>query len=223
MKLVSGQRLSEETNMGYDYGGEQIFQPYGYYGNGMVAQPANEALDNTYPAQYDLYHGQYSSQIGYPYEGQQLNNSLDHMTGYPINYPPVIPYQMNADYINGIQPALQTGSNPIESFHQGNEGGIPEGASAEEIHNLQGLNNIYSTDATSANTGASTNSPNQVHNNPATDAEGSTTAVPKQSNASDNSSSGTLGVVNPSLQGSLLSVDGRPPSTMSKTRNITQV
>ena len=34
---------------------------------------------------------------------------------------------------------------------------------------------------------------------------------------------GTLGVVNPSLQGSLLSVDGRPPSTMSKTRNITQV
>merc|ERR1712226_510968 len=85
MKLVSGQRLSEETNMGYDYGGQQIFQPYGYYGNGMVAQPANEALDNTYPAQYDLYHGQYSSQIGYPYEGQQLNNSLDHMTGYPIN------------------------------------------------------------------------------------------------------------------------------------------
>ena len=143
------------------------------------------------------------------------------MTGYPINYPPVIPYQMNADYINGIQPSLQTGSNPIESFHKGNEG--PEGASAEEIHNLQCLNNIYSTDATSANSGASTNSPNQVHNNQTTEVEGSTTAVPKQSNASDNSSSGTLGVVNPSLQGSLLSVDGRPPSTMSKTRNITQV
>ena len=32
-----------------------------------------------------------------------MNNSLDHMTGYPINYPPVIPYPMNAEYNNGHQ------------------------------------------------------------------------------------------------------------------------
>ena len=48
-------------------------------------------------------------------------------------------------------------------------------------------------------------------------------AIPKHS-GSDQSSSGTLGQVNQSLQGSLLSVNsGRPPSSTSKTRNITQV
>lgn len=47
--------------------------------------------------------------------------------------------------------------------------------------------------------------------------------LPKLS-GSDQSSSGTLGVANQSLQGSLLSVNSaRPPSTTSKTRNITQV
>ncbi len=52
---------------------------------------------------------------------------------------------------------------------------------------------------------------------------GSGTSVPKHS-GSDQSSSGTLGVANQSLQGSLLSVNsGRPPSSTSKTRNITQV
>ena len=49
------------------------------------------------------------------------------------------------------------------------------------------------------------------------------TSIPKHS-GSDQSSSGTLGQVNQSLQGSLLSVNsGRPPSSTSKTRNITQV
>jgi hypothetical protein len=48
-------------------------------------------------------------------------------------------------------------------------------------------------------------------------------SVPKHS-GSDQSSSGTLGQVNQSLQGSLLSVNsGRPASSTSKTRNITQV
>ena len=52
---------------------------------------------------------------------------------------------------------------------------------------------------------------------------GNGTSIPKHS-GSDQSSSGTLGAVNPSLQGSLLSVNsGRPPSSTSKTRNITQV
>lgn len=47
---------------------------------------------------------------------------------------------------------------------------------------------------------------------------------PKTSGNSDNSSSGTLGMANNSLQGSLLSVNsGRPPSSAAKTRNITQV
>jgi len=49
------------------------------------------------------------------------------------------------------------------------------------------------------------------------------TSIPKHS-GSDQSSSGTLGVATHSLQGSLLSVNSaRPPSTTSKTRNITQV
>ena len=49
-------------------------------------------------------------------------------------------------------------------------------------------------------------------------------APPKTSGNSDNSSSGTLGMANTSLQGSLLSVNsGRPPSSAAKTRNITQV
>ena len=48
--------------------------------------------------------------------------------------------------------------------------------------------------------------------------------VPK--NSGSDSSAATLGLANPSLQGSLLSLangNGRPPSTQSKTRNITQV
>ena len=54
-------------------------------------------------------------------------------------------------------------------------------------------------------------------------ASGNGTSIPKHS-GSDQSSSGTLGVANQSLQGSLLSVNsGRPPSSTSKTRNITQV
>ena len=49
-------------------------------------------------------------------------------------------------------------------------------------------------------------------------------ALPKNSGNSDNSSSGTLGLANNSLQGSLISVNsGRPPSSVAKTRNITQV
>ena len=49
-------------------------------------------------------------------------------------------------------------------------------------------------------------------------------SVPKTSGNSDNSSSGTLGMANNSLQGSLISVNsGRPPSSVAKTRNITQV
>ena len=49
-------------------------------------------------------------------------------------------------------------------------------------------------------------------------------ALPKNSGNSDNSSSGTLGIANNSLQGSLISVNsGRPPSSVAKTRNITQV
>lgn len=49
-------------------------------------------------------------------------------------------------------------------------------------------------------------------------------SVPKTSGNSDNSSSGTLGLANTSLQGSLISVNsGRPPSSVAKTRNITQV
>lgn len=49
--------------------------------------------------------------------------------------------------------------------------------------------------------------------------------VPKNSGTSDNSSSGTLGLANNSLQGSLISVNSghRPPSSVAKTRNITQV
>lgn len=51
-----------------------------------------------------------------------------------------------------------------------------------------------------------------------------TSALPKTSGNSDNSSSGTLGLANNSLQGSLISVNsGRPPSSAAKTRNITQV
>ena len=48
---------------------------------------------------------------------------------------------------------------------------------------------------------------------------------PKNSGNSDNSSSGTLGMANNSLQGSLISVNSgvRPPSSAAKTRNITQV
>merc|ERR1711997_567068 len=46
-------------------------------------------------------------------------------------------------------------------------------------------------------------------------------ALPKNSGNSDNSSSGTLGLANNSLQGSLISVNsGRPPSSVAKTRNI---
>merc|ERR1712008_562691 len=44
-------------------------------------------------------------------------------------------------------------------------------------------------------------------------------ALPKNSGNSDNSSSGTLGLANNSLQGSLISVNsGRPPSSVAKTR-----
>ncbi len=51
-----------------------------------------------------------------------------------------------------------------------------------------------------------------------------TSALPKTSGNSDHSSSGTLGLANNSLQGSLISVNsGRPPSSVAKTRNITQV
>ena len=94
----------------------------------------------------------------------------------------------------------------------------------EEIAHLQGPQNRFSASNTNPGiSGDQSNSPNQSRNISVTEADGTKTSLPKQSNASDNSSSGTLGLVNPSLQGSLLSVDGRPPSTISKTRNITQV
>ena len=221
LKLASGQQLSEETNMGYDYGGEQVFQQYGYYGNGMAQHAPGEPLDNTFPAQYDLYYAQHASQIGYPYDGQQMNNSLDHMTGYPINYPPVIPHTMDAEYNLGLQHDPHLGINHSEAFQGMNQEGRSGG---EEIAQMQGSQNRFSTSNTNPGMErAHSNSPDQSRNISVIEADGTKTSLPKQSNASDNSSSGTLGVVNPSLQGSLLSVDGRPPSTMSKTRNITQV
>ena len=219
MKVTNGQQLTEETNMGYDYGGEPIFQPYGYYGNGMIQQGIGEVQENANPAQYDLYYGQPSSQIGYPYDGQQLNNSLDHMTGYPINYPPVIPYHMNAEYNGGHQHLMNT----TEPYHI-NEEELGTDNGRQNINNFQAAPNRYSTDnSTQGLSRDPSNSPKIVQSVLNAGSDGHKTSIPKQSNASDNSSSGTLGVVNSSLQGSLLSVDGRPPSTMSKTRNITQV
>ena len=217
MKLSNAQQLTEETNMGYDYGGEPMFQPYGYYGNGMMQQGMGEVNNSAHPTQYDLYYGQPNSQVGYPYDGQQMNNSLDHMTGYPINYPPVIPYPMNAEYNSGHQHLI----NSTEPYHI-NEGVGPD-VGHENVNNFQDASNRYLTDNSNSGTSRDpSNSPKTVQ----TILNGSDapkTSIPKQSNVSDNSSSGTLGAVNPSLQGSLLSVDGRPPSTMSKTRNITQV
>jgi len=74
------------------------------------------------------------------------------------------------------------------------------------------------------------NSGNSVDsgNNNKESKDNNTAGLPKLSQGSDNSSGGSSGmggVINPSLQGSLLSVNshGRPPSTVSKTRNITQV
>ena len=65
------------------------------------------------------------------------------------------------------------------------------------------------------------------NNNSKTSVAGSSNVgPPKNSGNSDNSSSGTLGMANNSLQGSLISVNsgvGRPPSSAAKTRNITQV
>ena len=218
IKMNNGPQLVEETNMGYDYGGEPMFQPYGYYGNGMMQQGIGEANNSTHAAQYDLYYGQPNSQIGYPYDGQQMNNSLDHMTGYPINYPPVIPYPMNAEYNAGHQ-HLITSTEPYPI----NEGIATDVVGHENPNNFQDAPNRYSTDNSNSGTSRDpSNSPKTVQS-VLNGSDCPKTSVPKQSNVSDNSSSGTLGVINPSLQGSLLSVDGRPPSTMSKTRNITQV
>ena len=63
------------------------------------------------------------------------------------------------------------------------------------------------------------------NNNSKSSVAGSNVGPPKNSGNSDNSSSGTLGLANNSLQGSLISVNSgvRPPSSAAKTRNITQV
>ena len=63
------------------------------------------------------------------------------------------------------------------------------------------------------------------NNNSKSSVAGSNVGPPKNSGNSDNSSSGTLGLANNSLQGSLISVNSgvRPPSLVAKTRNVTQV
>ena len=222
MKLSSGANFPEETNMAYDYGGEQ-FQPYGYYGNGMVHGTA-EGMD-PYPVQYDLYYGQQPPQMGYPYDGPP-SHSMDHMTGYPINYPPPVMSPEN-EYNLTSQQAIPPGSNGLNLIEEGvsSEGGNDQTTLLMGGGNGVANGNTIVGDRTNVAHSASSNSSNQgnqVHN-ASTVGDGPTAAMPKHSNASDNSSSGTLGIINPSLQGSLLSVDGRPPSIISKTRNITQV
>ena len=222
MKLSSGANFPEETNMAYDYGGEQ-FQPYGYYGSGMVHGTA-EGMD-PYPVQYDLYYGQQPPQMGYPYDGPP-SHSMDHMTGYPINYPPPVMSPEN-EYNLTSQQAIPPGSNGLNLIEEGisSEGGNDQTTLLMGGGNGVANGNTIVGDRTNVAHSASSNSSNQgnqVHN-ASTVGDGPTAAMPKHSNASDNSSSGTLGIINPSLQGSLLSVDGRPPSIISKTRNITQV
>ena len=111
--------------------------------------------------------------------------------------------------------------NSTEPYHI-NEG-VGTDVGHENMNNFQDASNRYLTDNSNSGTSRDpSNSPKTVQT-VLNGSDGTKTSIPKQSNVSDNSSSGTLGAVNPSLQGSLLSVDGRPPSTMSKTRNITQV
>ncbi len=92
-----------------------------------------------------------------------------------------------------------------------------------------GYNMNFAPGAVDYNPNLINNETNTVMNNVVNNSNNNKSVnVPKNSNNSDGSSSGTLGNLtsglNGSLQGSLISVNsGRPPSTVSKTRNITQV
>ena len=156
--------------------------------------------------------------MGYDYNSDQLHQygyypDAADPAAYPVNYDPQYFQHYGVMYAPQPDQGYPIDYPPAEDYHihthpggdQFNltvEGSSDADESALIRSALNGSNNNLSKEAKP-------------------DASGAT--VPKLS-GSDNSSSGTLGVVNSSLQGSLLSVNsGRPPSTVSKTRNITQV
>jgi len=187
---------------GYDFSGEQ-----GGYGGSSTGY---------YPAEQYLHPG--NSMINYDpqyYNGGQYLNQQFAYDGV-IDYPP------------HLDASGQIGNHEHLMHHPAPPGSIVnltvEGSSdADE--------SVLLRQALSSRDDSGTGSNNNLNKD---GGGGRPTAVPKLS-GSDNSttasaSSGGGGgrEVNPSLQGSLLSVNshggvGRPPSTISKTRNITQV
>lgn len=148
-----------------------------------------------YPVQLDLYFPPQANQYGgYNIDTHRLSTTDSVGGAYPVNYQP-----NGGDY----NPTVMSS----DTFN----------ATVEGSDTVDMLRN-------SGNRGSNNNIPINNSGRNKVGPTGNGTAVPPKNSGSDNSSSGTLGITNPSLQGSLLSVNsGRPPSTMSKTRNITQV
>ena len=170
----------------------------GQFNNGYHASNGDVYGQNNMP-QYGYYNGGMEST--YPQPNEIYN-------GYP-GYPNGQHQRLStADSTGGGGVGNGNGYPPNQYYHP-----IPENNHFNVT--LEGSSDTDSTIIRNNN-----NRGSQINNK--LNSTGSTT-MPKHS-GSDHSSSGTLGLANPSLQGSLLSLNsGRPASTQSKTRNITQV
>jgi len=167
----------------------------------MMGEEANVGYDYTnepYP-QYGYYHGSPMMDV-YPQQ-------LDPYFGYTPNH-----RLSTADSTGGGYPPVTYGGYQVHPGGQDIYGGHQHQMMIDQFNaTLEGSSDAESTLARNAVPSHRKSS------------SGNGAPMPKHS-GSDQSSSGTLGAVNPSLQGSLLSVNsGRPPSSTSKTRNITQV
>jgi hypothetical protein len=139
---------------------------------------------------------------GYDYSSEPF-----HQYGYYQNeYHPQHPYPQNQEVYNPAMMYSYVDGHRLSTADSGFNMGFQTGA-VDYNPNAEQYQNTSDTES------ALMRNNNKVN-----------TSVPKNSGNSDNSSSGTLGIANNSLQGSLISVNsGRPPSSVSKTRNITQV